>query len=100
MVLHTLSHASLTHYKSLWVRKFLEDFTKIFVPLFVRGAENLWVTTGKKKQNMLFYLTTILAVNISGNTCICLIKKKKKKQIFKYHTKPIILLSTSFIYWK
>lgn len=53
----------------------------------------------RKKQNMLFYLTTILAVNISGNTCICLIKKKKK-QIFKYHTKPIILLSTSFIYWK
>lgn len=99
MVLHTLSHASLTHYKSLWVRKFLEDFTKIFVPLFVRGTENLWVTTGKKKQNMLFYLTTILAVNISGNTCICLIKKKKK-HIFKYHTKPIILLSTSFIYWK
>lgn len=78
MVLHTLSHASLTHYKSLWVRKFLEDFTKIFVPLFVRGAENLWVTTGKKKQNMLFYLTTIPAVNILGNTCICLIKKKKK----------------------
>lgn len=33
----------LTHYKSLCVRKFLKEFAKILVPLFVCRTENLRV---------------------------------------------------------
>lgn len=37
---------SLTHYETLCVGKFLEDFTKIFIALFVCRTENLQVRTG------------------------------------------------------
>lgn len=54
---------TLTNYKTLGVRKLLEEFTKIFVPLFVRGTENL--RTEKENRNgIVLHNLTVLRVQI------------------------------------
>lgn len=49
-----LVYVSLTHYKPLCVRKFLKEFTKILIPLFVCRTENLRIRTEERKENLVF----------------------------------------------
>lgn len=57
------SKGELTHYESLCVRKFLKEFTKIFVPLFVCRTENLRVEEEQQQvdpEGTLIHITDVL----------------------------------------